>query len=1833
MSFCHDIKSSLLPVYKSFTSSLFPNHDYYFVFVGKQEKHIQDVLEHIEKVQKQIILESRTLPQNTKQTNIVERIKASDHHKLKIAFGSNYISKLGISIVARHNTINLAFINNIINDDDSIITIKQKLTQALKTVINVNVSTNFIYIWCKYQVVNNEQHWESILNKGLFHKSPYQSVHAITTLYKNITGNTLNVDLDTDKLVDATEAVSLIIENISKANRVTLFQTPMGLSHQNDGNTTFIPANPLHADPQMESNVQPVWEIFNTIECYKPFEKTFHVCFLQNSEKSSTLTSYNFRNCYFPSWNGRTIDGVFDHEKISELSKRAKDVLSHKCMIDYVQLRNMRKCNDDAFYNIDDIFVSFRYISHSLPFVKKTSRQTGSMVKMHKSMIGNEMLSKVESWVKAEVFKGTTVHVDTIVFKINLSEHTNKFATLTLQSNGICDLKFKFGSENTVNINDMINYIKIVNNVLDIIDNNLIKFDINIFATRQLKSETVIVRMTVVSVIDTNAAVADESQIYKSIQQHYTNSLTCLSDDNVSPIHIVYNRVDSYGSDESIALYIARQKRLNNNKANHDALSRKIKNVFNLNKDEALHHLKQWKQTLKNLLTDANYKAYGYIPLQNVNIHLKSFKLNYKVSIDGLSSIDQYQRIIRLLKCVIIDTENIKKKASVQKQQYVSITKITDNVHVDDIDDDDDVSEWTEMFKKWVSEEEEPNNAVADMLKNANLTEDNVRIDKKNDSYVLNELKKADRDLFAFDHPTKSYAKSCQKATNRQPIVITTAELESQKNNFPNYLSCGSSADLAKKNHYICPDVWCPKSRTAMTYEQYKKNKNKCPNIGVQEDPILFFDHSYWQVPGETGENAPQQPLQYKKRYVDYLPAAKHPKGFCMPCCYKQQPKAKLTDNDKEKCNMGLDEDGNNEKYIKASTTVVNVNRYAVLPKDLNDLLENKNCKAGLMSNNTKCFFRKGVVMHHQSFLNVVSSFLDDENLSNPASLIKSIDKNMSLELFMSLENGWLCKKFISTIKHNSINDQTKFNKFLIWYMARKGKLPQEGYLDMSNIAKIVKSGKPYDKNGGQAKLVLRAFVLYSALTLFKEYLNDDNIIKTHEFLVHLFNLQLPWLNNKGYNFLVVETNLDDEVYLPCKQYTFRNNKPFVLLFRVDGYYEPIVFVNHIGPKKHVVDKFLLHEFPQVKHVLDNIDGQCDRYSLDSASECMQLYNAITDAASKIKFIVIDYDFHIVGFIVSTDSIHTAFLPLQKPANMASVNVNKDIHNLYCYIFVNDIGTYGSLIDRNKLHELLNLMNSKIRTKHEYFNVDVSDESDDYIVLKSHKDYNGSILIIPLNYTNLDAFDHYNDDMYMMIEWETHDKRTLLIDKTNKYEGIYAGLWNEAIKLVNASRDIIKDIILVRNHANPLPLVLKRNIIDNAINKKTYIKKNYTKKNNKIEYIKQENNFSKRIHREQSNNIDTLLKLMIYSRFHNRPCSSIGNKLDCIGQCVWLDAGDGGVCRLNCPETIFKVLYNRLLNDLCNPFIPLRPKIVSNDEITDDIIILTAADIKNGKIKDDSDKLMDAWGFTDTKTGLIDTKNKRQETKQDDFEQLPIIDVIDNMTKKVYDNKHIKSLFDVKVMRCHEIIYNTTEYNSESLYEFFSRIYNHINVVNDDNKQTANKVKDMINHEIINAFIKNDQYTFNRLLDNNYLVKNKIIPEIKDDDRTNSNINKALLNSNMSKHVLKDIINNTDYHPAEFDIEIVSKFMNILVVQISRSSQHCPDSLTVFGGIADKTKPIVIIQHSYRRDAILKHDKYMAVTGANNKIIFENTDFTPDTWKIICNKTKKKIVNIPDNNQ
>lgn len=204
-------------------------------------------------------------------------------------------------------------------------------------------------------------------------------------------------------------------------------------------------------------------------------------------------------------------------------------------------------------------------------------------------------------------------------------------------------------------------------------------------------------------------------------------------------------------------------------------------------------------------------------------------------------------------------------------------------------------------------------------------------------------LQLADPKLFQYSTKARRmYSTICQQ--HRQPVRMTkeeAADWAERRDDVP--IPHGSTPQLASKNVYACPDVWCPVSRKAMTFEEFNDAGEKCPGDDPKVKPFV----------------------RNKKWYVRLMDSSSHPDGLLMPCCFKKPGKGELavpTGARREDIDAWV-KHVEGQKYVTRSTNDY-ANELALLPPALHFMF-NGQTKCGHRFDGSGNLKGKSCVMRH----------------------------------------------------------------------------------------------------------------------------------------------------------------------------------------------------------------------------------------------------------------------------------------------------------------------------------------------------------------------------------------------------------------------------------------------------------------------------------------------------------------------------------------------------------------------------------------------------------------------------------------------------------------------------------------------------------------------------------------------------------------------------------------------------------------------------------------------------------------------------------------------------
>lgn len=567
--------------------------------------------------------------------------------------------------------------------------------------------------------------------------------------------------------------------------------------------------------------------------------------------------------------------------------------------------------------------------------------------------------------------------------------------------------------------------------------------------------------------------------------------------------------------------------------------------------------------------------------------------------------------------------------------------------------------------------------------------------DKVTNAAILKELQRSDPALFAFR--ASRYSTSCGAVDGRQPIVVSKEELAKMGTDVhAGALSYGSSEVLAARNRFICPDVWCPRSRIGMSLKEFEAAHKKCP---LEETPIVA-DSKYFAG---------------KRRYPGFLNPSNHPDGLCMPCCFRLKrakvgmcsssanPGFMVGEEGMQGPEKGVKGDKEEDpRYLRNKKAPLDNGRYGLLPSPLTELFGGKKrCGSredgsGQMSMHSSCLVRRGTQRHVQMFMTSVMLLLENPAAHDIGSFVGLVEGNLTPDLFVTLNDGRLARAIMKEVSGEGLAVKSEdVSRFVRWLASdaaseyvRRSKLDavKEEAKTFLNTSGSKTSATQHASSSQSRRLGLatldfrREFLLFSAMLRYIDILRDASIIKGHEHLLDLCTRPLIWLNPLRVNILLFEAGddgrgsdtqsrdgdgagegEDEVVHFTCPfdgsnlLHRLRLADPFCLLLRSGSSYHPIVRVvmtRHRGIVEERKFKYDTERFihQMVFRLLEGCKG-----SEPSPDVVGVLLVGLAAAGDPATWQVLDYQLHLTGVLTKSNILVS--LPIPGPPLVGEVSL------------------------------------------------------------------------------------------------------------------------------------------------------------------------------------------------------------------------------------------------------------------------------------------------------------------------------------------------------------------------------------------------------------------------------------------------------------------------------------------------------------------------------------------------------------------------------------------------
>lgn len=1120
--------------------------------------------------------------------------------------------------------------------------------------------------------------------------------------------------------------------------------------------------------------------------------------------------NFNHMPWYFPYRTkpgkiGDIVSFINDLDKIEESLDIDTSNCTHRENISYLAFK-VNEVNLNYKHDLGRAFNVFN--THSdIPFIKLKTL-TNVYYKVDKEFVKNKN-NYENHWTKWTELTGMTrkfADHTSITFKIVFK--TDSYCTFTISDHFVYEVKFNVGRNKKTLIKEIYDFCsEQLNSILK---------QFRVIYTDAFIPDITPEQMDIVHVNATDViALAKQTIKYDNFKNVVSEVMfpyfNIIPSKERNIILLQYKKVDNYLKYDNITDFILQRPSVSK-----EDMINEMAAWFRISKGEAeKEYEKREGEIAMKAMNDGGKKIFRTKVDGFVNIRIKVLSpVDMEFEVSGFKYFETHARIVELLMVLVnltnitididLDAKKIEKQLDDIKHDENEITLKDvdkDNVLSEDVDvdnlDQKEKQHYAEasgepmvdnIFLKFLEDVPDEDPAVLAAAPPPAVLDPTP--DEKQKKFSSKFLEQADPELF--NYPAGKNQGYKTKCTGRFPVLITKTQkllideayADSNSKPYKNFLRVGSTPELAKKNYYICPDVWCPKSMMAMTKQQYDQNKCPLPNEeGIEGKPGFG--------------------------YVGVFPADLHPNKVCLPCCFKTDTSVLSGKQRLDECKKNMPEYifiGDEEESAKKVEVLEETEEYVgnmkyvhgekkwplnpdylgLLPQDLTKILGDRKCGirhdgSGNLKMDSDGFLRIGTREKNQSFLSCIVRVLDNEDIKDVASLVEYIKLKLTVDVFLGLENGKLLKAFVND--RVSIFDADDFQEFVQWFIH----IDQYKYILKHNLAKVYRSllkcaeGLPFTKELRHYKDIIREFMIYYAYKNFLEYISSKQH-KDHRALLDLFNSENQHLNIKNVNILVISV-IDDKLTIQCpiNKMQYNINHPFAFILFNGTNYE---LLTHLIFSKEVDARFVKFHYkstlPEMRELINFVMNNClEKGYSDTALTDIELATKL-----KAKYLVLDYGFKAKGVLLKEN----VYVPFKE--RLALFNLKKKK-----FIYYSDLVNYKCSVDAAKIYEDLTTLDKFYQVK---------EKNEQYLLLKND-------IVIPLDLDNKSVkYEVFENDIDIFIEYEKDDSRKNVIAVMNENRKLFSMFLNAVITYITSHPDIKKEVDFLTDFANPFPVNLKR---------------------------------------------------------------------------------------------------------------------------------------------------------------------------------------------------------------------------------------------------------------------------------------------------------------------------------------------------------------------------------------------------------------------------------------
>ena len=549
-----------------------------------------------------------------------------------------------------------------------------------------------------------------------------------------------------------------------------------------------------------------------------------------------------------------------------------------------------------------------------------------------------------------------------------------------------------------------------------------------------------------------------------------------------------------------------------------------------------------------------------------------------------------------------------------------------------------------------------------------------------NNNIFLGKLKKKEPTVFLSEDDGKfsAYSKICQASSHRQPIILTPEEkekidAEDTKNGSKSYshaLEYGS--DPSNKNFYICPRYWCLKTNAPISEKDALEGKcGKILPAGAKK-----VEPGHYVIEFNNAKQHRDKDGNYSENSPGFLEGKLHPKGVCMPCCFKKPWDSKSQIERRNECTIDQKPKENGEQgkltaakkakkiTTKQETYIIDIRRYPIpqhrwgfLPISVQYFLQTDNSLAVHPDNNkylredkpVSTLLRYGVENSaKKSFIGCIADVYayigKREEVPTIEDMCQIISSSVSIDLFLKYHNGSLASIFRPKTYDIEEIDPKKY----------EGTSEFMDRLDQGNETHL--------------DFIYDTIAAYESFVSFLT--NPDSYID-HTYLWDIVCSPNPMLFPTGLNLAIlrirnVDMTDDIELLCPTSVYSpvlFDSRKETIILIKHDEFFEPVyLFHSAIVEDKRTtkIQKTFKEGKSHIQEVLQiirmSIESSCaPKSSLPPNSGMPKVYKFSKSLpAESLRLMLLKYKFVIKAQIIN---YHAKVVGLWVEANDSAIYV------------------------------------------------------------------------------------------------------------------------------------------------------------------------------------------------------------------------------------------------------------------------------------------------------------------------------------------------------------------------------------------------------------------------------------------------------------------------------------------------------------------------------------------------------------------------------------------------